>query len=77
AEALYTDDQIVNMKISVSTQFYGESEIIAFTQHVAEKAASFLVPNVPIEITIDSINGTEAFLAREAGETKFYTHIFD
>lgn len=77
AEAIYRDDQIVEMKVSINTQFYGESEIIAFTQHVAEKASSFLVPNIPIEITIGSINGTEAFLAREAGETKFYTHIFD
>lgn len=77
AEALYTDDQIVNMKVSINTQFYGESEIIAFTQHVNEKASSFLMPNIPTEITIDSINGTEAFLAREAGETEFYTHVFD
>lgn len=77
AEALYTDDQIVNMKVSINTQFYGESEVIAFTQHVTEKASSYLMPNIPIEITIKSINGTEAFLAREAGETEFYTHVFD
>lgn len=77
AEALYTDDQIMNMKVSINTQFYGESEIIAFTQHVSEKASSYLLPNIPIEITIKSINGTEAFLAREAGETQFYTHVFD
>lgn len=77
AEALYTDDQIVNMKVSINTQFYGESEIIAFTQNVAEKASSYLLPNIPIEITIKSINGTEAFLSREAGETEFYAHVFD
>ncbi|EDP69306.1 lipoprotein precursor [Carnobacterium sp. AT7] len=77
AEALYTDNQIMSMKVSINTQFYGESEIIALTQHVAEKASSFLLPNIPIEITIDSINGTEAFLSREAGETEFYSHVFD
>lgn len=77
AEALYVDDQIVEMRLSINTQFYGESEIVAFTQHVAEKASSFLLPNIPIEITIGSINGTESFLAREAGETEFYSHIFD
>lgn len=77
AEAYYTENQLVKMKVTVTTQFYGESEMISFTQHVADKAASFLPPNIPIEVTIDSINGTEAFLARKAGETSFYSHVFD
>ncbi|WP_034549561.1 CamS family sex pheromone protein [Carnobacterium funditum] len=77
AEASYTDDQLVKMKVSIITQFYGESEIIGFTQYVADKAATFLPPNIPIEITIESINGTESFMSRKIGETKFYTHIFN
>ena len=77
AEASYTDDQLVKMKITINTQFYGESEIIGFTQYVADKATTFLPPNIPIEITIGSINGTESFMARKTGETKFYTHIFN
>ena len=76
-EASYTDDQLVKMKITINTQFYGESEIIGFTQYVADKATTFLPPNIPIEITIGSINGTESFMARKTGETKFYTHIFN
>lgn len=77
AEASYTDDKLVKMKVSINTQFYGESEIIGFTQYVADKAATFLPPNIPIEIIIESINGTESFMARKTGETKFYTHIFN
>ncbi len=77
AEASYTDEQLVKMKITINTQFYGESEIIGFTQYVADKATTFLPPNIPIEITIGSINGTESFMARKTGETKFYTHIFN
>lgn len=77
AEAYYTDDQLIKMKVNIITQFYGESEIISFTQHVADKATTFLPPNIPIEITIGSINGTESFLARKAGETSFYTHVFE
>ncbi len=77
AEAAYTDDQLVSMKINIVTQFYGESEVIAFTQHVNDKATKFLPPNIPIEINISSIKGMEAFLARETGKENFYTHIFD
>ncbi|SEK47640.1 Protein involved in sex pheromone biosynthesis [Carnobacterium iners] len=77
AEASYTNDQLVKMKVDIVTQFYGESEIIGFTQYVAEKAATFLPPNIPIEITIGSINGTESFMARKTGETTFITHVFN
>lgn len=77
AEVTYADEQLVRMKVEIVTQFYGESEIVAFTQHVADQAATFLPQAIPIEITISSITGTESFLAREAGETEFYSHIFD
>lgn len=77
AIATYTDNTLVKIKIDINTQFYGETEIIAFTQHVYDQAAKFLPPNIPIEISISSINGMESFLSRNTGETEFYTHIFD
>lgn len=77
AEATYIDDTLVKMKIDLVTQFYGETEVIAFTQHVYDQAVKFLPPNIPIEVSISSMKGMEAFLTRETGETEFYTHIFD
>lgn len=77
AEAKYTDDQLVGMSINIETQFYGESEVIAFTQHVNDKADKLLPPNIPIEITISSIKGMESFLDREPDQHEFYSHIFD
>lgn len=77
AEAKYTDDQLVGMSINIETQFYGESEVIAFTQHVNDKADKLLPPNIPIEITISSIKGIESFLDREPDQHEFYSHIFD
>lgn len=77
AEATYIDDTLVKMKIDLVTQFYGEAEVIAFTQHVYDQAVKFLSPNIPIEVSISSMKGMEAFLTRETGETEFYTHIFD
>ena len=77
AEATYIDDTLVKMKVDIVTQFYGETEVIAFTQHVYDQAVKFLPPNIPIEISISSIKGMEAFLARETGENQFYSHVFD
>lgn len=73
----YRNDQLLSLKIDVMTQFYGETEMIAFTQHITDAATQYLPENVQIEINIKSINGTEAFLAREQGNQTFNFHIFD
>lgn len=77
AEATYSGDQLIKMKATVTTQFYGQSEIIALTQHVSDNASKYLPPNIPIEISINSIDGMEAFLNRDSGEKEFQSHVFD
>lgn len=73
--ASYTDDVMMHLKIGITTQFYSQGEMIAFTQFVNEMADTYLPPNIPIEITIDSMLGTEAVLYREAGGNSFEGHI--
>lgn len=75
--ASYVDDQLIDMSINITTQFYGEGEMIAFTQFVNDAAETYLPLNIPIEITIDSIDGVEAFLFRETGSNEFKGHIFN
>lgn len=77
AVASYQDDTLVKLKVDINTQFYGETEIIALTQHVYDQGVKFLPPNIPIEISISSINGIEAFLFRSTGKTEFNSHVFD
>ena len=59
------------------TQFYGETEIIAFTQHITDAASQYLPQNTQIEIKVESIDGIESFVARDQGTQNFTYHIFD
>ena len=59
------------------TQFYGETEIIAFTQHITDAASQYLPQNTQIEIKVESIDGIESFVARDQGTQTFTYHIFD
>lgn len=73
----YRDEQLQNLKIDIMTQFYGETEIIAFTQHVTDAASRYLPESTRVEIKIESIGGIESFVARESQSQIFTYHIFD
>ncbi|WP_208560994.1 CamS family sex pheromone protein [Marinilactibacillus kalidii] len=75
--AHYVDDALVSLQIDIVTQFYGKGEIVAFTQYLNEAANAYLSENLPIEIKVESLNGIESFLKRDAGETEFNTHVFN
>ena len=76
AQTHYKDNQLQGMKITINTQFYGETEITSFTQYVSQAAGHYLPSNIPIEITIQSTQGIQAFVARETSSKIFYTHVF-
>lgn len=72
----YKDDRLMSLDVSIVTQFYGAGEMIAFTQFVQDAASKFLPPNIETEITVESMQGIEAFLLRKQGGSKFEAHIF-
>lgn len=76
AQTHYENGNLAGMNITITTQFYGETEIASFTQFVANSAAHYLPSGVPIEITIDSAEGVQAFVSRDQGSKNFYTHVF-
>lgn len=73
----YKNSQLHNLEIDIMTQFYGETEIIAFTQHITDAASQYLPQNTQIEIKVESIDGIESFVARDQGTQNFTYHIFD
>lgn len=77
AKVNYQDGVARKMVVSVMTQFYGESEIIALTQHVTDVANKYLPKTTPVEVRISSINGVEAFLLQDMNKGVFTYHIFD
>lgn len=73
----YRNGELISLNIDIMTQFYGVTEIIAFTQHVTDSASRYLPANAAIEIEIESIAGMEAFLSRAPNSENFNYHVFD
>lgn len=76
AQAQYQDDNLAGMNVTITTQFYSQTEIISFTQYLAQVAPKYLPSGVPIDITVQSTDGVQSFLSRDSGQAKFSTHVF-
>lgn len=72
---LYVNDSLQSLKIEMPIQFFGKSETIGFTQYITGLIPQYL-PDVPIEISITSINGPEALIVKEQGKEEPYVHIY-
>lgn len=73
----YKDEQLINLEVTITTQFYGKGEIIAFTQFLNGAAKDFLPNNVPIQIIVESLNGMESYLYKEFEQEDYEVYIFN
>lgn len=76
-DAKYVDNVLSKLTITVNVQFYGETEIISFTQHVADSVGKLLPNSAAIEVRVISVNGMESFVSRDAGAEAMTTHVFN
>ena len=77
AQAQYKNKELQGLNINITTQFYSETEISSFTDYVAQAAKTYLPSGVNIDILIKGSDGSEqAFLARKADDSDYYTHVF-
>ncbi|WP_404824765.1 CamS family sex pheromone protein [Paucilactobacillus wasatchensis] len=77
AQAQYKDGNLSGMHITVTTQFYSETEITSFTQYIAQAASKYLPSGIPIDIKIQSSSEMQAFVYRDSGQSKFSSHVFE
>lgn len=77
AQAQYTDGSLSGMHITVTTQFYSQTEITSFTEYIAQAAQKYLPSGIPIDIKIQSASEMQAFVYRDSGGKKFSSHVFD
>ncbi len=77
AQAHYIDGSLSGMHVQITTQFYSQTEIIAFTQYLQNAAKKYLPNGVPIDITVKSTEGVQSFLARKSGSKSFSAHVFN
>lgn len=75
-KAFYQDGEMKQMKIEIPVQFYGKTEVIAFTQFLTGKVVEYYKDYISLEVTINSSRGPEALIVREAGQEKPTVHVF-
>ena len=76
-EAHYIDEQLVELKINIVTQFYGKTEMIAFSQYLKQSAETFLPQDLDVEIIVESTRSVEAFLKKDRTEAEYFAHVFN
>jgi len=74
--AHYVNDALVDLQVEINTQFYGQGEMIAFTQFLNTAANNYLPKNNTISIKVESLNGVESVLQRKENEDTFTTEVF-
>lgn len=75
--AHYLGDQLVSLNIDIMTQFYGEAEIISFTQYLKQSATTYLPAELDVEIVVESPSNVQAFLEKDHTETEYFSYVFD
>lgn len=75
--AHYVDEKLDSLKINIMTQFYGETEMVSYTQYLKQSAATFLPADLDVEIIVESPAGVEAFLEKGRSQVEYYSYVFD
>ena len=75
AQAQYHNGELSGMHITVTTQFYSQTEITSFTQYIARAAKRYLPSGSPIDIKIQSDSEMQALVYRDSGSSTFHTHV--
>lgn len=75
--AHYIDERLNSLTINIMTQFYGEIEMISYSQYLKQSAATYLPADNHTEIIVESARGVEAFLEKGPEDAEFYSHVFD
>src|SRR5699024_7383908 len=75
--AHYVDDQLQDLTIEIMTQFYGEAEMVSFTQYLKQSATTYLPGEIDVEIIVESPDTVEAFLKRERTDSEYFSYVFD
>jgi protein involved in sex pheromone biosynthesis len=76
-KAFYTGEQLQNLSISISMQFYGRAEVIGFTQYVTGLVMEHFPDYISVQVDISSVSGPEALIVRKAEQKEPFVHIYE
>jgi protein involved in sex pheromone biosynthesis len=75
--AHYIDNNLTTLSINIMTQFYGEGEMVAYTQYLKQSATTYLPGDLDIEIIVESPGNVEAFLKKDRTDSEYFSYVFD
>lgn len=73
---LYKDKQLSQLSIEIPIQFYGQAEVVGFTQYLTGLVIDTFPDYVSLEINVSSVNGPKAVIVRNSGEKEPFVHIY-
>ncbi|ADG40069.1 lipoprotein precursor [Leuconostoc kimchii IMSNU 11154] len=77
AVANFKAGTLTSMNVTVTTQFYSQTEIDSFTTYVSQSALKFLPSNVPVRIIVKTANELQAILTRNTNDKTFTITLLD
>jgi len=75
-KGFYKDGELQRLSIDISMQFYGKAEVIAFTQFVTDLIDEEFFPDLPIEVTISSVEKQESVIVKDPDMEEPYVQIY-
>lgn len=75
-EGFYVNEKLKKLTIEIPIEFYGESEVVGFTQYMYGIVQNTFSNYYDLEIKVKSDNRIESFIYQEANSDKPFIHIF-
>ncbi len=76
-QAHYINDRMETLTINIMTHFFGETEMVAFTQYLKQSATTYLPADLDVEIVVESPQNIEAFLKKDRTDSEYFAHVFN
>ncbi|HET7579919.1 MAG TPA: CamS family sex pheromone protein [Bacillales bacterium] len=76
-KGFYKNGELQHFTVEIPIKFYGETEVISFTQYVTGLVSSGLLDKqVPLDVYISSSEGPEAIIVRKPDMDQPFVHIY-
>lgn len=75
AESTFVAGVLSKLNVTITTQFFGQSEIVGLSQYIIEQASVYNRTNLKVVIQVQSVRGTEAVISKNVNDTQFHSAI--
>lgn len=76
-EGFYVDESLKRLSLEIPIEFYGQGEVIGFTQYTYGLVQRLFSNDYDLEIKVTSGKETESVIYRSAGEADLQVHLFN